>query len=310
MEQSLLTATLFDIQGFSVHDGPGCRTLIFFKGCPLSCKWCSNPEGKNPFPEPFYRSSKCIMDGLCEQACPIHAITIRDGRLSIDRKKCVFCTSFSCAEACCTGGLQRGGFIITLPELTAIIQRDRQYWGADGGITLSGGEPFYQPEFVQALLRSCHESYIHTAVETCGYVPWSHFKPALPYLDWIFFDLKHLDPDTHKSGTGRSNRLILDNARRLAAEFDGRMIFRMVVVPGFNDREDHLQEVITFILDTGRKEINILPIHHLGREKYHLVGKSYYTSEFTRPAEEQMHQIRRQFQQVGINGYLGDETPF
>jgi len=310
MDQQELTGTLFDIQGFSVHDGPGCRTLIFFKGCPLSCRWCSNPEGKKPFPEPLYRKDKCVFDNLCIDACPNDAIRIDREKLAIERSVCAGCENFICTDACCTGALQKAGYFITLKQLDDLISRDRQYWRGNGGITLTGGEPFFQPEFAIALLKVCHEKYIHTAAETCGQVKWSNYEAVIPYLDWLFFDIKHMDPVRHREGTGHPNTMILDNARRLSTKFPGRMVFRMTVIPGYNDQNEHIHELADFILETGRKEINILPVHHLGREKYELLGQEYFTSDFTSPSQKSMKQISDLLESKRISCYVGSDTPF
>ena len=310
MDQPELTGTLFDIQGFSVHDGPGCRTLIFLKGCPLSCEWCSNPEGRNPFPEPLYNQTKCVFDNLCIDACPHDAITPGHETLSINRSLCAECHSFECADVCCSGAIQQGGYTKSLNELITLIQRDRQYWGSQGGITLTGGEPLYQPEFASALLKHSHDAYIHTAIETCGHVSWSSYVSALPYTDWIFFDIKHMDPEQHVKGTGLTNKLILENAQRLAAEFSGKLVFRMTLIPGYNDQMEHIQQLADFIVKSGRKEINILPLHHLGREKYMLTGRPYYTSDFTPPSPESMNHIKDFMEANGISCYLGSDTPF
>jgi pyruvate formate lyase activating enzyme len=331
MVQTKLTrGHIFDIQGFSVHDGPGCRTLIFFKGCSLECAWCSNPEGISFLPEPLWRESKCTFDGLCLQACPHGAITIsKNGnanRLTFNRSVCAKCTTHDCAKACCSGALNIGGYEISAEDLFARISRDRQYWGASGGITLTGGEPFAQPDFACNFLKRCHDAYIHTAAETCGNVPWENYEKALPYLDWIFFDLKTMN----ESGSCQITRppvhlptcplvhlpaspplsLILCNARRLAREFPGRLIFRMPLVPRFNDDEQNIRETARFIHATGRDEINILPLHHLGREKYNLLGKQYYTHDFIIPTRDNLQIISDQFRSEGIRCYTGSDTPF
>lgn len=310
MGSAELTGTLFDIQGFSVHDGPGCRTLIFLKGCPLSCRWCSNPEGRNRFTEPLYRRRKCTLDMLCAHACSHQAIVELNGELTIDRIQCNSCTTFECAVACCTGALQQGGFEMTVDELYRVIQRDRQYWGSRGGITLTGGEPFFQPDFASAILERCHNAYVHTAAETCGEIPPSWLVPSLPYLDWLFFDLKQMDPVLHGEWTGRSNRQILENARWLAGSFTGRMVFRMTVVPGFNDKPQHAHQLAGFITSTGRKEINLLPLHHLGHEKYALTGQNFYTGTFDTPTAESMNRIGEILEENGVTCYIGSETPF
>jgi pyruvate formate lyase activating enzyme len=279
----LISGIIFDIQGFSVHDGPGCRTLIFLKGCSLRCQWCSNPEGLHAYPEPLYYSEKCIHDGACRDACTQGALSLNGDRLIIEREKCQRCvvddhspSSFlPCASACLTSALKKAGYVITLKELFHIISRDRNYWGSEGGVTLTGGEPMVQSAFATAILKRCYDAYIHTAIETCGNVPWTVFEKALPYLNYILYDLKHMDPAKHKAMTGISNNLILDNARRLARHFQGKVVFRVPVIPGFNDDDENMIRIKEFMRETGVREIELLPLHHLGREKYRLLGTEY-----------------------------------
>ena len=301
---------IFDIQGFSVHDGPGCRTLIFLKGCSLHCKWCSNPEGIYPLPQLLYKTSKCNSDLLCLNGCPVSAISFGDGILIFDQTKCNVCQTRDCTRACCTGALQQGGYFISTDELYEKIQRDRQYWGEKGGMTLTGGEPFFQPQFAMDILKKSYDGFVHTAVETCGNVPWKNIEPSVPYLDWIFYDLKHMDRKMHRDATGHSNDLILDNARRLAEIFRGRFIFRMPVIPGFNDDPDHIIQMAGFIRSTGRNEINILPVHHLGREKYPLTGRKYSMDPSRVPSTSEIRKIQLLFDAEGIRCYPGSETPF
>ncbi len=301
---------LFDIQGFSIHDGPGCRTLIFLKGCPMRCEWCSNPEGIRPFSEPLYNPSKCTMDLLCKEACPYEAITVADQSLLINRDICRTCSTNACMDACFTGAIRKAGYFITMADLFKKIQRDRQYWGANGGITLTGGEPFLQPDFAKAILKKCFESFIHTSVETCGNIPWGNISQSLDWLDWIFFDLKHINPVKHKKATGTTNNNVLKNARVLAEKFPGRLIFRIPLIPGFNDDENSLSELAEFILSTGKEEVNIIPAHHMGREKYNLLGQSYYTKEFKIPSADDLFKASQYFTKAGITCYLGSDTPF
>jgi pyruvate formate lyase activating enzyme len=310
VSEELIKGTVFDIQGFSVHDGPGCRTLIFFKGCSLRCLWCSNPEGILPFPQPLYKTEKCTFDKLCVAECRSGAITIHENRLEFDLLKCGSCLTFDCVTACCSGALKQGGYNISVDRLYAIINRDRQYWGERGGITLTGGEPFAQPGFAHALLKKCYEAYIHTAVETCGNIPWENISVSLPCLDWIFFDLKHMDSTVHKEITGSENNVILANAMKLGKIFAGRLIFRLPLIPGINDDPGHIHEMAAFIRSAGREEINILPVHHLGREKYRLLGQQYYTDEFQYPSPDALIEVQDHFQQNGVTCYIGSQTPF
>ena len=310
VQKQLSGGYLFDIQGFSVHDGPGCRTLIFFKGCPLQCQWCSNPEGIHPFPEPLYKQSKCTFDKLCIEACPVQAINMEGNTLHFDRVKCSKCSTQDCITACCSSALNLGGYFISVNDLYATIQRDRQYWGEKGGITLTGGEPLYQPAFARDLLKRCYEAFIHTAVETCGLVPIDNYRESLPYLDWIFFDLKHMDPIRHKEATGHSNKMILRSAATLAREFNGRMVFRMPLIPGFNDDDKNIRETADFIKSTGRNEINLLPVHHFGREKYTLLGQTYYTATFDAVPRKSLERCKTFMESAGIICHLAGDTPF
>lgn len=315
MDQSELNGGyIFDIQGFSVHDGPGCRTLIFLKGCPLRCLWCSNPEGLRPFPEPLYKESKCIFDLFCVQACPhkgIHLTGDKDHQaINFSRDICNKCDTYNCVDACLTGAIAKGGYYMSLTDLYSRLERDRQYWGDKGGITLTGGEPFAQPEFTSAILKKCYEAFIHTAVETCGNIPWKDIEPSLPWLEWIFFDLKHLDDDSHTRLTSVSNKLILENAKRLAGRFMGRLVFRMPLIPGMNDSDENIKATSEFILGLGLKELNILPVHHLGREKYLVSGVPYRMPNLDMAGREKLLDVQKRFTQQGIQCYLGSETPF
>jgi pyruvate formate lyase activating enzyme len=301
---------LFDIQGFSVHDGPGCRTLIFFKGCPMNCKWCSNPEGINPWSEPLHSPAKCTMDQLCAKACPEGAIKVSKNSLVIDRKKCQNCSVTACMDSCYSGAIRKAGFFITPEDLFRKISRDRQYWGADGGITLTGGEPFRQPDFARDILKLCYDAFIHTSVETCGNVPWRNISASVDLLEWIFYDLKQIHPEKHKEATGMDNKTILKNARLLADKFNGRLIFRIPLIPGFNDDPRSISELGDFILTTGRKEVNIIPVHHLGREKHTLLGKPYYTEDFSIPSAKSLTQISKTFTAASLTCYVGSDTPF
>lgn len=306
------TGVIFDIEGYSVYDGPGCRTVAFLKGCALKCKWCANPESSTPYPIPMFDVSKCLFGGECAHVCPHGAITIGEGTFEINRSKCTDCTTKECAEVCDTGALRIAGYAIDADALIERLERDRKYWGPKGGITLTGGEPFLQHEFVHHILKTCYEKYIHTAVETSGKVPWQNYEPSLEYIDWIFFDLKHIDPDRHKEGTTKDNHLVLENLRKLASIFPNRLILRTVIIPDYNDSDEYISRFIAFVKSLGREqlEVNILPLHHLAREKYKLLDKEYFSKTLDVPGNDKMEHIQNLFVEQGIDCYTGGDTPF
>lgn len=305
-----VSGNIFDIQGFSVHDGPGGRSSIFLNGCSLNCFWCSNPEGISHSKLPLYYSSDCIGCGNCVTACTNNAIQLIEGKLKIARDICEECNDHTCIENCYTNALRMSGRTISIDELFSIIQRDRQYWGEKGGITLTGGEPLVQLDFVYNILKKCYNAYIHTAIETCGHIPWKHFEKVIDYLDWIFFDLKHIDPDQHKKGTGSSNATIINNVRRLNETFKGKLVFRLPFIPGYNNSKENLKGIASLISKTNWKVINILPLHHLGRDKYQLLNKPYKGTDFQIPSPGELKTAKAIFESSGISCFIGNETPF
>ena len=311
MEKELNSSgTIFDIQGFSVHDGPGCRTLVFLKGCTMQCFWCSNPEGIHPQPEPLYFQSSCIFDKNCVEACPENAITPGENKIIINRTKCLSCTDFKCVASCFTGALRTNGREVAADELLKTIRRDRQYWGQNGGITLSGGEPLLQIDFAATLLKACYDAYIHTAIETCGNVKLESYQRIADITEWIFFDLKHMDDCKHKDATGVSNKRILENARWLGEHYSGRLFFRLPLIPGFNDSHENIDATADFLAEIGLNEINLLPVHHLGREKYNMMNLPYHAAGVPVPKPDHINKIKNWFEEKNIQCYIGGDTPF
>ena len=313
-----VTGLVFDIQGYSVHDGPGCRTLVFLSGCPLRCAWCANPEGMELRKQLLFRDAKCkhVANGCtqCIKACPQGAITSSghtEGQLEIDRAKCRTCTTFNCAQACLWGALGVAGREMTVQELWRIIDRDRQYWGGDGGVTFSGGEPLLQREFIVAMLKRCQEGYVHTAVETSACVDTDHLLQAFKYVNFAFIDVKHMDPGKHKAGTQVSNEQILTNIRALAASsWGGRLVLRIPVIPGFNDDMENMEATADFMRDVGLTEINLLPFHRMGDSKYTQLGKVYEYKDVDSLPLEHLVPLQRLFMDRGIACYIGSHTPF
>lgn len=314
MKNSKEYALIFDIQGFSVHDGPGGRTLIFFKGCPLRCTWCCNPEGENPYREVMYRNSKCQKCYHCVGKCPQKAISIdkSTGSILFDRMICKECDTFDCVEACYNSALAIAGKdYMTIDEVMNKIERDRRFWGKEGGVTLGGGEVMQQYKFAARLLERCHANYIHTAIETSGYAPWSHYQEVLKNTDWVFVDIKCMDSDIHSNVTGVPNHLILENIERMAAKNRNyRLIPRIPIVPGINDNDKNIIETAEFLRRIDVPEINILPFHRLGTSKYEQLSREYMFAEMKSPETEVMERIRELFMSYDIYCYVGSSTPF
>lgn len=266
---------VFDIQRYSIHDGPGIRTVVFLKGCPLGCLWCSNPESQKGTIELEFRSRLCEQCGLCIPACPKNAIH-PDPFIAPDKKidllRCDLCGE--CVRACPTGALHLIGHEYTAAEiLQQVLKDDVFYRRSGGGLTLSGGEPFYQSDFSLELLRLCYEAGVHTAVETTGHVNWSVLAQSLPITDLFLFDIKHLDAQLHTQSTGVSNTVILANLSKLV-ESGANIILRIPLIPGFNLDEEHLQAVGELASRLDIKEIHLMPFHQFGRDKYPRLGRA------------------------------------
>ena len=247
-------------------------------------------------------------------ACPVGAISV--GKIGdypvFDRSKCATCDRFSCMKGCYNGAVRVVGRHVTVQELMDTVHRDRAYWGSGGGVTLGGGEPLAQPEFTLALLKELHDAYVHTAMETCANVPWARLEKAMQYLDWIFVDIKHMDPEKHRQETGVGNKLILSNIENMAAlgKKSARIVVRMPVVPGYNDSDENVFAMAEFLRKTGRHEVNLLPFHRLGVSKYEQLGMDYAYKDTQAPSAEKLNHIKKLFEQKGILCYVGSDTPF
>lgn len=284
----IMEGTIFNIQKCSIHDGPGIRTLVFFKGCHLSCLWCANPESQNFGAEVMNFYVKCIGCGACEQICPCHAVSQVDGRYVIDRKLCTNCKK--CAEVCFAESKKVMGTKMTVDEVMEEIRKDSVFYHstAGGGVTFSGGEPFLQSEFLKELCMNCRKEGISTAVETCGYADFEKIEPVLPYLDYIFFDVKHWDSEVHKRLTGQGNEKILENLKRIDT-YGIPITVRTPVVPGYNDNADTIRAIAEFCGELhSLKEYELLAYHELGISKYRNLEREYLLEEVKTPGAEQM----------------------
>jgi pyruvate formate lyase activating enzyme len=306
---------VFDIQAHSVHDGPGCRTTVFLSGCPLRCLWCANPEGLLPRPRLMVRASRCRSDGApCVGACPHNAIRIDPAAPlppTFDRTFCATCDAQGCVSACLNGALEVSGRRTSVRELMRTLERDRDYWGPEGGATFSGGEPTSQPEFLLAALDACRQAYIHTVVETSAHADSQLVLDVARRTDWLFVDLKHMDAAAHRRGAGVGNERILANLANLArSSRETRVVVRIPIVPGFNDSPENLRATARFLAELRLSEVNLLPFHRMAESKYVQLGLEYAHAQTQPPTADQMEDHRRLFSDAGLQCYVGAETPF
>lgn len=306
---------IFDIQSYSVHDGPGCRTTCFMAGCFLKCAWCANPESWVAKEKIMFAESKCKHSQgciRCVDVCPYKAVTFDENdKLILNWERCRVCNEFECTKACYNEALRICGKWYTVSELLRVLNRDRQFWGSKGGVSFSGGEPFYQKDFLIEVLKKCKEVYIHTAIETTAFVDTDVFLEIMKYIDFAFIDVKHMDRDKHKEKTGMHNDLIFKNIEALTkSNWKGRLVLRMPVIKDFNDTKENIHAIINFMEQLGLYEINILPFHRMGDSKWSQLGQKYAYSEYEATSEEKMNELQEYFLDRRIACYIGHETNF
>ncbi|MCD6304272.1 MAG: glycyl-radical enzyme activating protein [Planctomycetes bacterium] len=294
---------IFDIKRFAIHDGPGIRTTVFLKGCPLHCPWCHNPEGIGPEPEPWVRPRLCTGCGRCVEACPSGAISLLDGLAVTDRQRCRLCGR--CVEVCPSGAREMVGRRASVEDVLAVVERDRVFYEqSGGGVTFSGGEPLAQPGFLGTLLAACRERDIHTAVDTTCMAPWETIESILPAADLLLCDIKHMDDAAHRRATGAGNGLILDNIRRIA-NAGARMIIRVPVIPGFNDDEQNIAAVGRFVSSLkGVRRVDVLPYNEGGRRKRLRLGRGGEPAapfEAQRPSAEHLAAVASMLAGMGLS---------
>lgn len=269
----LKTGIIFDIERCSMYDGPGIRTTVFLKGCPLSCKWCHNPESQKPLPELAFYAKKCIRCGKCAARCPnVHKITARTHK--VNYQNCKSCGK--CTEECPVHALKVIGKTYQIKEIMDILRKDIPYFKtAGGGLTVSGGEPFSQYIFLEELLQHAKAEGIHTCIETSGFTTREKIDGVLPYTDLFLFDYKVTSPELHKQLTGVENHTILENFRYLYS-CDQAIILRCPIIPGYNDTEAHFRAICDIEKQYPKLSgVEIMPYHSLGREKAAAVNKAY-----------------------------------
>lgn len=306
IEAESTKGVIFNVQHYSIHDGPGIRTTVFMKGCALRCLWCQNPESQSTRPELFFDGEQCKGCGTCVQACPEGAIELYDGRSWTNRKLCM--GAGKCAEVCPHEARNVMGRYVTAEEVFKKVAGDAIFYQrSGGGVTLSGGEPLAQPRFAMSLLKLCKDASIHTALDTCGYAPWDTVRQVLDYVDLVLYDFKHMDPVEHEKCTEVSNDLILDNARKIHHELSIPILARVPIIPGYNDSVENIEATARFIAtELGNSiKVHLLPYHRLGETKYERLEKPGKSVSIEPPSEERMLGLKKIVESFGLTAYIG-----
>lgn len=292
---------LFNIQRFSTHDGPGIRTTVFFKGCPLKCRWCHNPESQSFSPLVFHNAERCVMCGKCVSNCPSKAIEFGEGTIKTDFRKCTGCSL--CADECFNCAREVVGKNYSVSAVMDVVRRDKTFYGeSGGGVTFSGGECISQIEPLVQLLANCSRTGIHTAVDTCGYGKWEDLAKTLPYTKLYLYDIKCVDPQKHKELTGTDNKIILENLRKLK-ENNARIWLRLPLMKGVNDTDGDIAAAVEIAKEIRPERVSLLPYHNTGNFKYARLNRM--AEEFCPPDNERMEEIKNMFEAVGMTVKIG-----
>lgn len=302
---SELTGKIFNIQPYSIHDGPGIRTTVFMKGCPLSCLWCQNPESQRREDQLLVVKDRCVGCGRCVLACPSGAIELVGKKAVTDRKLCNVCGT--CVDQCPEGLREICGEEVTVSELMERASADRLFFeNSGGGITVSGGEALAQADFVCEFFKQCKAEGIHTALDTSGFAPWESLKKVAQYTDLVLYDIKHMDSKVHCELTGVPNERILDNLLRLS-KTQVEIYVRIPVIPGMNDSDDNMQATAEFVkkeLD-GRYKIFLLPYHRMGEAKLDSLEEKEGFLNLEPPSQEHMEHLKYFFDALGLDSQIG-----
>ena len=283
------TGIIFNIQRYSIHDGPGIRTTVFLKGCPLNCWWCQNPESQLSGQEMIFWGDRCISCGACSTICPSNAIQIKNGIPVTEKEKCILCGK--CIEKCPTLAREMTGEKLATEEVIKEIEKDLVFYEeSGGGVTFSGGEPLGQSEFLEGLLSGCRKKKIHTAVDTSGYISWEILNKISPKVDLFLYDLKIMNNEKHKKYTGVSNEIILENLKKLSS-IHNNIFIRFPVIPGINDDYQNIKETGVFLSSLKIAQVNLLPYHYMGIDKYRRLGRTYRLAATQPPSEEKLSEI-------------------
>jgi pyruvate formate lyase activating enzyme len=300
----LLKGMVFDVKKFSIHDGPGIRTTVFLKGCPLSCWWCHNPESQIMEPQFVFWDKRCIRCGACVEVCPQDAVCANADGVSTDVEKCVCCGA--CVDVCYAEAREVVGREMTVPQVMTQIEQDIPFYDqSGGGVTFSGGEPLLQWRFLLALLQACREREIHVALDTCGFSPWRAVDTVREYVDLFLYDLKLVDDARHRRFTGVSNELILGNLQALS-QHGHDIVLRVPVIPGVNDDDDSVRGIGAFAAALPRLErLDLLPYHHVGVEKYKRLNRVYRLPEARPPSNGRMAELAQVLREFDLPVKIG-----
>jgi pyruvate formate lyase activating enzyme len=295
---------VFDIRRFSIHDGPGIRTTVFLKGCPLRCRWCHNPEGVSPGFEMMFWPRRCIGCGACLPACPQGAISQDGGAVSTDRERCTLCGA--CVAVCYAEARQIVGRRMSVAQVMTEIARDLPFYEeSGGGVTFSGGEPLAQPDFVCALLRACKEKGIHTALDTCGFAAWEVLDSVREHVGLFLYDLKLMDDARHRQFTGVSNAPILSNLQALSQRRSA-IVIRVPLIPRINDDEENLRQIGAFAAALLHLLwVDLLPYHSMSGDKYERLGVTYPLPEIRPPSAEKVAEAAQMLRDFGLEVRVG-----
>jgi pyruvate formate lyase activating enzyme len=292
--------TVFNIQRYSIQDGPGIRTTVFLKGCPLRCRWCSNPESQNPLPEIAHRDSLCTQCGKCLEVCSPRAIKLGNKTVAIDRKLCNNCGK--CVDVCLPGALKFFGSQMSAAEVLREVEKDVQFYRtSSGGVTVSGGDPIYQPDFVAALFRLCRDRGIETCIETTGCGSARALEKILAYTDLVLYDIKLCDNAAHKKWTGRANETILRNLN-IVVKKGIPLIIRVPLIPGVNDSAEELRKIASLAAARLNKprRVNLLPYHKYGMGKYPQLDREYSLAELATQKDDEVQRAKQLFESYGL----------
>ncbi len=300
-----MTGVVFSIERYALQDGPGIRTLVFLKGCPLHCRWCANPESQSITPEILYFQNRCASCGRCIEICPQGAIRIDDEYgLITDPDRCTLCGL--CVDACYYGARELSGEEMEVRDVMNIIDRDKMFYDVTGGgVTISGGEPLVQKGFVRELTRECREQGIHTAVETTLFAEKETVINTLEFVDLVFVDVKHFDSEKHKEYTGVKNERILENIQMID-NLEKKFIVRIPFIPGFNDDDETQKQIYQWASKLKNlKWIEILPYHRLGLTKYHGLGRQYLMADINPVPKQSLAYLKEMGREIGVEVRIG-----